>query len=218
MYKAICFDFDGVMAETMPYHLPAWDIVLQEEYGFPLNPNSILLNEGRPVLEIARTVFKDADKPYDESILRNVIQKKNERFRATHHAAVYPENIEIIRWAKSQGIKIALVTGTKRDNLSVVLPQSLIDDLDAIITDGDTPRGKPSPDPYLAAAKQLNLTPDECLVVENAPIGITAAKAAGMFCIALKTTLSEEHLQQADVILSNHSELVQRLKLLLPSK
>ncbi len=202
----------------MPYHLPAWDQVLQEEYGFPLNPMSIMLNEGRPVLEIARAVFQNAGHSYDEATLLNVIEKKNERFRATHRAAVYPENFEIMRWVKSRGIKIALVTGTKRDNLRVVLPQSLIDGLDAIITDGDTPRGKPAPDPYLAAAKQLDLTPDECLVVENAPIGITAAKAAGMFCIALKTTLSEEHLQQADVTLSNHSELVQRLKLLLPSK
>jgi beta-phosphoglucomutase len=71
---------------------------------------------------------------------------------------------------------------------------------DFIITGDEVPRAKPCPDPYLAAARQLGLRPDECVVVENAPLGIEAAKNAGMYCVAVETTLGKEYLQAADCL------------------
>ena len=103
------------------------------------------------------------------------------------------------------------MTGTKRENLGVIIPDELLVQFDIIIADGDTKRGKPSPDPYLAAAQKVAVAPNECLVIENAPAGIEAAKAAGMFCAAIKTTLSGEHLNKADVTFNNHAELLERL-------
>ncbi len=211
MAKALFFDFDGVMAETMPYHLPAWNTVLERDYGFSLNPMVVKLNEGRPVFEIAQAVFDDAGQPYTTEMLLDVITKKNAIFRDTHKSSVFPENYVIIKRAKERGLQVGLVTGTKRDNLGVVLPDDLLVQFDIMITDGDTARGKPAPDPYLAAAENVAVNPADCIVIENAPAGIEAAKAAGMFCIALKTTLPGELLNQADVTFNNHAELLQRI-------
>ncbi len=210
MIKALFFDFDGVMAETMPYHLPAWNTVLERDYGFSLNPMAVKLNEGRPVLEIAQAVFEDAKQPYTHEILQDAISKKNDIFRATHHSSVFPENITLIKWAKERGLQVGLVTGTKRENLGVIISDDLLVQFDIIITDGDTERGKPAPDPYLAAAEKVAVDPADCIVIENAPLGIEAAKSAGMFCIALKTTLPGELLNQADVTVNNHAEMLQR--------
>jgi len=64
-------------------------------------------------------------------------------------------------------------------------------------------RGKPYPDPYIKAAKILGLRPNDCLVIENAPYGIRSAKAAGMFCVAVTTSLPKEYLKKADVIVDS---------------
>jgi HAD superfamily hydrolase (TIGR01509 family) len=206
--RAIFFDFDGVLADSMPYHLPAWNQVLEKDYGFSLDPMVIKLNEGRPVYEIAQAVFAAAGQPYTANILNAVITKKNALFRASHRATIFPENIEIIRRAKERGLSVGVVTGTKRENISYIIPDDLLVQFDVIIADGDAPRGKPSPDPYLLAAEKTAVAPKDCLVIENAPAGIQAAKAAGMFCVALKTTLPAEHLKQADVTFNNHAELL----------
>jgi beta-phosphoglucomutase len=64
-------------------------------------------------------------------------------------------------------------------------------------------RGKPHPEPYIKCAKLLGLKPSECVVIENAPFGIESAKKAGMFCIALTTSLPKAYLRKADIIADN---------------
>jgi beta-phosphoglucomutase len=209
--KALFFDFDGVFVESLPYHLAAWDEVLMSQCRFHVDPMTVKLNEGRPVVEIARAIFEQAEQPFKEELLHQIIDLKNECFRATHRARVFPENLRIIALLKKRGIFVGLVTGTKRANLGVIVPQEIMQLFDVIIADGDTPLGKPAPDPYLAAAERLKVQPAECLVVENAPLGIQSAKTAGMFCVALTTTLAEEHLQQADVTFQNHRGLYNKL-------
>jgi beta-phosphoglucomutase-like phosphatase (HAD superfamily) len=78
---------------------------------------------------------------------------------------------------------------------------------DYILTSEDIENGKPSPDPYLKAQEALNVSPSECLVVENAPLGIASAKSAGMKVVALTSTVSEDYLRDADWIISNLSEV-----------
>jgi len=139
--KGIFFDFDGVMADTMPYHLVAWNYVLERGYGFSLDPMSVKLNEGRPVYEIAEAVFKDAQKSYTPEILTDVITRKNEHFRATHKSVIFPENLKIIKRAKDLGLQVGLVTGTKRENIGIILSDDLLVQFDIIIADGDSMDG-----------------------------------------------------------------------------
>ena len=196
----------------MPSHLAAWDDVLRREYGFAVDPMTVKLNEGRPASEIARAIFAKVHLPVNHDELERIIEFKNQRFREIHRARVYPEIPLIIEAVKKRGGFVGLVTGTKRANIGVVVSDDLLQRLDVIVADGDTTRGKPWPDPYLAAAVKLGVRPSECVVIENAPAGVQSAKAAGMFCVALMTTLAEEQLQQADVTLPAHADLLNQLE------
>ncbi|MBE9571056.1 MAG: HAD family phosphatase, partial [Proteobacteria bacterium] len=91
--------------------------------------------------------------------------------------------------------------------LKKVLPPEIKSYMDHTVTGDQVSRRKPFPDPFLAALSALGQNPEACLVVENAPAGIMAAKAAALHCVALTTTLSEEHLSEADAVLSSHAEL-----------
>ncbi len=204
--RALFFDFDGVFADTLPDHLAAWEEVLKDELGVPLVRSAVLLNEGRPVKEIAQAVLRAAG--VTEGVdLERLIELKNRRFRERQRAAIWPQNLRIMEEAARRDVAVGLVTGTKHENLKAVIPEAVLAAFSVVIGDGDAARGKPAPDPYLTAAERLRVEPSRCVVVENAPAGISAAKAAGMFCVALTTTLTEEHLLQADVILRTHDEL-----------
>lgn len=206
-FRALFFDFDGVFVETMPGHLFAWKKVLEQEYGFTPDIETIKLNEGQAVEKIAKAIFEQAHKKFDNNLIQKVVERKNQEFLANYQVAIYSENIKIINAVKKRGLKVGLVTGTKKENIRAILPAHSFQTFDVMITDGDTRLGKPHPDPYLAAANRLEIKPECCMVIENAPLGINAAKAAGMFCVALKTTLFKEHLKQADVIYNDHKEL-----------
>lgn len=197
-----------MFADTLPDHLAAWQQVLQETFQVAFDPMVVKLNEGRPVIEIARAVADSCGLAVTEAQLEGLIRAKNERFRALHRPRIFPEILQMIAIAKDKGISVGLVTGTKRENLVAVVDAKVLGMLDVIIADGDTVRGKPWPDPYLEAAERLGAPAEACLVVENAPQGIRAAKAAGMFCIAVMTTLKEEHLQEADVTVPTHADLL----------
>jgi beta-phosphoglucomutase len=87
---------------------------------------------------------------------------------------------------------------------------------DIIITGDEMERGKPNPDPYLKALEKLDLTKNECIAIENSPFGITAAKRAELFCVAVASTLEPEKLQHADTVFEDHTALFNYLKSLTP--
>jgi beta-phosphoglucomutase len=113
---------------------------------------------------------------------------------------------------KDSGFKVALVTACALKNMQYSLNREQQAHFDFIITGDEVLRAKPFPDPYIAAARQLDLDPSECIVVENAPLGIEAAKSAGMYCIAIETTLGKEYLASADCILASVLEVPAVLK------
>lgn len=210
MIRAFLFDFDGVLAETLPHHLRAWKQVFHSE---PFEPHEMTLkmNEGSKAFQICKAMAKYWGFEISEEKAKELAHKKNEIFRGENKAKIYREIPQIIAVAKQHNAKIGLVTGTSLKNLQVVLPAEIYNSFDEIVTDKDTSRGKPFPDPYLRATEKLNVPPDQCIVIENAPMGIDSAKAAGTFCVALMTTLSREHLQKADVIYRNHGELLENI-------
>ena len=102
---------------------------------------------------------------------------------------------------------MGLVTGTPGKEIKNILPERIAKLFDCIVAGDQVKKGKPNPEPYINAAKTLNLNPSECVVVENGPFGIKSAKGAGMFCFALTTSLPENYLKGADIVVDALGEI-----------
>jgi beta-phosphoglucomutase len=212
--KAFLLDFDGVIAETLPSHMYAWQQACRDE-NFDSHEMTVRLNEGTKAWQICMAMANHRGVEISQEKATSISDMKNQIFRSTNRAQLYPQITDLINFAKTNAIKLAIVTGTSTANLKSVISHNLFSEFDYVVADENTPNGKPAPDPFLIGAKNLGVLPKECIVVENAPLGIEAAKAAGTFCVALETTLPREHLSKADVIYKNHSELLQNIEQLL---
>lgn len=110
-----------------------------------------------------------------------------------------PGTLQLLHDVHGRGYRIGLVTGAARADARGVLELlGVLNLFEVIVSSEDTARGKPYPEPYLAAAAALDLPASACLVIENAPRGIQSARAAGMSCVALETTLPSEQLGDAE--------------------
>ena len=98
---------------------------------------------------------------------------------------------------------MSLVTGSPLVEVKKILPRQIVSLFRVVVAGDQVKQGKPHPESYLKAARLFNLKPEQCLVVENAPLGIESAKRAGMFCVALTTSLPREYLTQADIIVGS---------------
>jgi beta-phosphoglucomutase len=150
--------------------------------------------------------------PIDDDTAKAYTAEKNKHFVANCHTRPFAEIPQILDLCAGRGFKTAIATGTSLTNLQHVVEPELLQRFQALVYEGEYLRGKPYPDPFLVAAEKLGVSAHECLVVENAPLGIQAAKAAGMVCAAITTTLGREHLQKADVIVESHIELLNYLE------
>jgi beta-phosphoglucomutase len=217
LIRAVLFDFDGVLAATAPDHFAAWQVVLQPRN---IEPDYLLmrLNEGSPAYCIAQAMARHCGVDLDEPTAKALVAEKNRVFRDIAKTKPYPEIVKILDLCATHGIATAVATGTTKDNLQHIIGDELMHRFCAVVCDGDYLRGKPFPDPFLLAAKRLAAPPEACIVIENAPFGIRAAKAAGMFCVALMTTLGREQFPEADVIIESHYELLKYLETLMLSQ
>jgi len=203
-FRAIIFDFDGVLARTMEDNFEAWKKALSD-YDLDLEPEHYYPLEGLSVRELPEVLFgKFGRKAPDPS---EVARKKEENYLANHDFALYPGAKEIIERLRSHRIPIAVVTAAQAERLARSVRDGFLENFDVVITGNDTEHGKPAPDPYLKGAEKLGVSPEECLVIENAPLGIESAKAAGAYCIALCTTLDRRFLEGADEILNSVADV-----------
>ncbi|MCX8125127.1 MAG: HAD family phosphatase [Spirochaetes bacterium] len=204
--EAVLFDMDGVVVDSMYAHAQCW-IDVFKEHGVYLDKTDIFKREGMTGLESIADIF--IEKGYavpPEPILRELQKKKLQLF-SSYQIEVYPQMFTIIPMLHSKGKKIGIVTGSFRYLVEKLIPETLLRYVDVVISVDDVQKGKPNPDPYVEAVKKLNVKPDNVIVVENAPMGIKAAKAAGLYCIAISTTLVAAFLDEADAVVHDHEEL-----------
>ena len=206
--KGVLFDLDGVIVDTLHYHFLAWNHMFQKRGGI-VSEHTILLHEGRNSREILPLLMEETGIFIPENERAAFIDEKRAYYRSIVQVGHYEGAFDVIDRLKQRGFKAALVTACALKNMQHSLDQEQQSHFDFIITGDEVPRAKPFPDPYLTAAHQLHLYPDECVVIENAPLGIEAAKNAGMYCIAVETTLGKEYLTLADQIIQNITELLE---------
>ena len=182
-YRAYLFDMDGTIADSMPLHYIAWKQALAE-YGCPLFPEPLFYSwGGMPVREIVATLNQrhGLSMPIEEVAHR----KEGLYFELLPKLTAVPEVLEQIESAHKR-IPFAVVSGSTRESVTKSLSiLGLLDKFDILVCAGDYIKAKPDPEPYLLAAKKLNVPPDSCLVFEDTDMGIEAATAAGMQAVRI---------------------------------
>jgi beta-phosphoglucomutase len=217
LFKAVLFDYDGVIVYTMPYHIKAWQAQFNE-FGIEIKPHDVLLREGSIAINIGRNIFQKNGIDISQSELEQFVREKQERYRAITEAGVAELVPEFLDFLNTEGIRIGLVTGTDIPNVINVISSELFGKFEIAITSEKVSRGKPHPEPYLKGAEALGVDPGDCLVVENAPLGIESGKNAGMTVAALETTLQREYLPGADVYFNDIADLYQNWQKLIAER
>ncbi|MFA6349686.1 MAG: HAD family phosphatase [Candidatus Omnitrophota bacterium] len=204
--KAIIFDMDGVIVDSMPYHFISWYEALRPE-GVRVTCFDVYAKEGERWEKTIRDFLRrESIRPTPE-VFKRIYARKQKYFRQYFKPRLFKGMEEFIACLKHKGYKLGLVTGTPAQDIKAILPVEIISKFDIVVAGDSVKKGKPHPEPYLTAAKLLELDPAKCVVIENAPYGIESAKRAGMFCIALATSLPKEYLTAADVVVNRLKEV-----------
>ena len=211
--KHFLFDFDGVISQSSYALFEAWRFAFHKIANVDIEKSEeeYYLMEG---IGLQKTIEMLGNKyNVNPSNYQTIIELKDGYFKENYTFTVYDGVYEIINILKNNGVKMALVTGAKKYRILENVPKNFIDQFDVLITSDEALNTKPNPEPYIKAANLLDVNSKDCIVVENSPVGIQAAKSAGMFVIALKTTLSESHLSSADLILESIADLLKFIKI-----
>jgi len=197
--SSLIFDMDGVITDTMPYHFRAWRSVFLSQ-GINPSHEDIYKREGQKGIDSVRELFTEKGIFYTEKIAKNLLLQKETLFKRIFKRKFIAGSRAFIKKFYAQGFKLALVTGTSRHEAQKLLPKELWDCFDVTVCGSDVQSGKPHPEPYLKALAKLKIRSKEAVVFENAPFGIRSAKAAGLFCLGLETSLPASYLIGADAI------------------
>ena len=195
--KALLFDLDGTLIDSMPLHHDAW-VEWHARRGITMNAsrffestagrsNAEILLDMFPALSVAEHVVMADDK---EEIYREFAGRS---LGLIAGAQAFAEQ------ARAAGCKLAVCTASTIPNMALAFALHGIDGwVDTITSPADGLRGKPHPDIFIEAARRLGIAPEHCLVFEDAPLGVEAARRAGMKAVALTTTLAAEAFSAFD--------------------
>jgi beta-phosphoglucomutase len=204
--KAIIFDMDGVLVDSMPFHAEAWKKAL-EGAGFNIEHEDIYELEGSNHRQIVELIFRRFGRIPAEKEVQEIVRNKVEIFKRISQVIPFDGLKELLA-RLSPKYKLAVVSGSDRDTVHNIINSFFPGTFQVIIDGDDTQKSKPAPDPYIKAVEKLGVLKEDCIVIENAPLGIRSAKSAGLRCIAVPTYLGRERLKEADVIVENHNELI----------
>ena len=216
--RAVFFDQDGVLFDSMPFHAQAWAYSMAQQ-GLPFTAEQTYRNEGRTGASVINEAYQMVyGTEASEAFIEEVYRIKSDYFNhltGGQLPPLIPGIREVLDYMHAQGVQCWVVTGSGQ--------RSLLDRLDAtfpgifsgFITAYDVTHGKPDPEPYLKARERCGFAKSECMVVENAPLGVRAGKAAGLFTVAVNTgILPDEALsaEKADVVLPDMAALLKWLQ------
>ncbi len=197
---------DGVITNTMPDHYKAWKTVFSE-LGIKITRQEIYEREGQPGLDSIVELLDKFKIKHTTDDIKLILAKKESIFKKITKVRFIPGARKFLNTLLKNEIQCALVTGTTREEVKRILPEHIYEQFKVIITGSDVKQGKPHPEPYQKCINLLNIPKEKVVVIENAPYGISSAKAAGLKCFAIETSLSENYLKDADRIFKSYKEL-----------
>jgi len=186
--RGVLFDLDGVLVDSTPAVARVW-AGWAHEHGF--NPDEVVRKaHGRPSITTIRELLPHADHAVED---REVERREIADVKGV---VPLPGAMELLKALPLE--RWAIVTSCTRALASVRIAAAGLPRPQHLVTSTDVKHGKPDPEPYLKGARMLGVAANECIVIEDAPAGIRAGKAAGARVLALRTTASNAELQQAD--------------------
>lgn len=192
----ILFDMDGVIVASGPAHAASWKLVARK-HGIPLDEATFRETFGRPSRDIIRVLWGDG---LTVDQVRRIDEEKEAAYRELIRGMV-PLSIgvrEALSGLRSAGYALAVATSGPRENVELVLHETGLSEwFQATVSGFDVERGKPAPDCFLLAAQRLRVPPCDCVVIEDAPVGIEAGIAAGMRVLGYVGTWPAERLRAA---------------------
>jgi len=187
--KAVLFDMDGVLFNSMPFHARAW-FETASDHQLISTPEDFYLFEGRTgegtINELFQRTFQRNATPKE---IQEIYKQKADLFNKYNDGESMTGASEVLEAVKRYNLQTVVVTGSGQHSLIEKLNHSFPDifDRNKMVTAYDVKYGKPHPEPYLMGLEKVGAKPNEAIVVENAPMGVEAAKAAHIFTIAVNT-------------------------------
>lgn len=196
---------DGVLVDSMPCHAEAWKRAF-ETVGITIQRKDIYELEGSNHKQVVDIIFKRSGRIASEEDMESLSDIKDDIFGQIEHVTPFEGMKELLSSLKKEYM-LAVVSGSTRMTVHNMINKFFPDTFNVIIDGDQNIKSKPSPEPYLKAVEKLGISKEKCLVVENAPMGITSAKSAGLRCIAIPAYLGIEFMKGADAIAKSHKDL-----------
>lgn len=212
--KAILFDYDGVLVDSMEDNFKAWQYAFNA-YGAKIIKDDYIKLEGMNPAGIVESISRKYD--IDVTYLREITSMKEEFYKANNTFKLYKGIEKLVKKLKRKGLRLGLVSGASESRIRSVTPKSFLLLFDVIVAGDQVNNPKPHPEPYQKALQLLRTGSEEAVVIENAPLGIESAVAAGIYCIGICSTLQKEYLWKANIIASDISSLDKKLEILINS-
>lgn len=180
-YEALIFDLDGTLVNSMPWHIKAWQQVCREN-GFEISEKFLYDNGGLSGADVAELLIAQGNRIDN---VAEFLDRKSSLYRQNiTKVSAFPGIMRLLKEGVKRGLKIAVGSGTKRQNGEEVLKLlNLWDCISVLVASEDVVRHKPHPDTFLKAAEKIGVAAKNCLVFEDGVLGLKAAKSAGMDCI-----------------------------------
>lgn len=187
--KAVLFDMDGVLYNSMPNHAYSWHKSMTE-FGINMPESDAYKYEGMRGVETIKLLVKEQKgRTITDDEAQEMYNEKSRLFSTCPKAEIMEGVVELQRKIKADGLKIVVVTGSGQHSLLEKLVKEFhgLVSPDMIVSSFDVTHGKPDPEPYIKGMAKAGVNPWEAIVVENAPLGVRSGVAAGIFTVAVNT-------------------------------
>lgn len=212
-FDAFIFDMDGVLIDSETFYTEMEQINFKQ-LGLNISHEEHITYQGTATDEMWKKIKAKHEVPYS---IDELVKMTNDLtipvFKNMGKMEPMPGVVNLLDKLKSRKTPLALASSSFPEVIEIVLDKTgLRDYFDEIVNSRMVGKSKPAPDIFQLAAKQLNVSPEKCIVIEDSTNGITAAKSAGMFCIAYNGPGSEHQDQsQADFIIQDYEVLSKKL-------
>jgi len=200
--KTFLWDMDGVVVDSHSFHFAAWQEAFAKR-GITFTTEDFANLFGTRNDFIVSSVTSGELSGEDA---KAIVQEKEESFRrmAIGNVKAFPGALRLLDIIKAGNFKLGLVSSAPKENIDLITSELDFDGVfDCVVSGQEVSEGKPSPQIYLLAAKKLGVAPKDCLVIEDSPPGIQAAKTAGMKCLAISNTHPRQKLDKADKVVDS---------------